>query len=135
MEEDSKKLAGAGSFGAELHLEKKAMPVDEFRQAFSDFIMSWANNMVEEGALIGHVKLIAEVDIGFLKLSVVDTDLGVEAVDQLKGKFVNGGKVKLMAAVLNIDDEQVEHALDEELEKLEESVNFHRAGHECHHEH
>ena len=135
MTENSKELAGAGSFGAELHLEQKEIPVDEFRQAFSRFIVSWADNMVNKGALIGHVKLIAEVDIGFLKLSVVDTSLGAEAVDQLKGDVVKGGKVKVMAAVLNIDDEQVEHALDEELENLEENVHFHRAGHQCHHEH
>jgi hypothetical protein len=133
MIEDSKILAGAGSYGTELHLDKRPVPVDRFRKAFNDMIMSWAER--KEGALIGHVKLIAEVNIGFLKLSVVDTTLGVEALDHLDGKTVAGGKVKVMAAVLNIDDEAVEDALNRELETLSATIHFHMAGHDCHHEH
>lgn len=135
MTDDSKVLAGAGSFGTELHLDDRAVPVERFRKAFNDLMMSWAGRMEKEGALIGHVKMIAEVDIGFLKLSVVDTTLGVEALDHLEGKNVKGGKVRLMAAVLNIDDEAVENALDMELDILSATVHFHTAGHDCHHEH
>lgn len=135
MTDDSKELAGAGSFGAELHLGKRPVPVESFRKAFNDLIMSWAGRMEKEGALIGHVKLIAEVNIGFLKLSVVDTTLGVETLDHLNGKFVEGGKVKVMAAVLNIDDEAVEDALKRELETLSTTIHFHMAGHDCDHKH
>jgi hypothetical protein len=91
--------------------------------------------MEKDGALIGHVKLIAEVNIGFLKLSLVDTTLGVEVMDHLDGKNVEGGKVKVMAAVLNIDDMAVEKALNRELETLSATIHFHMAGHGCDHKH
>lgn len=135
MSEDSKELAGAGSHGAELHLEKARVPSDVFKMALERFIMSWAKDMVSKGALIGHVKLIAEVNGGYYKLSVVDVDLGVERNDGLGDGVVTGGRIKLMAAVLNLEDEEVEGSLDKVLEDLSKVVHLHKAGHQCDHEH
>ncbi|MFA5312563.1 MAG: hypothetical protein WC375_04475 [Methanomassiliicoccales archaeon] len=135
MSEDSKELAGAGSHGAELHLDKARIPADVFRSALERFIVSWAENMESKGALIGHVKLIAEVNGGYYKLSVVDVGLGVERNDGLGGDVVTGGKIKVMAAVLNLEDEEVEGSLDEVLEGLSKEIHFHKAGHHCDHDH
>lgn len=135
MSEDSKELAGAGSHGAELHLEKARIPADVFRSALERFIVSWAENMESKGALIGHVKLIAEVNGGYYKLSVVDVGLGVERNDGLGEDVVTGGRIKIMAAVLNLEDEEVERSLDEVLEGLTKDVHFHKAGHHCDHDH
>ncbi|MCE5295550.1 MAG: hypothetical protein LLG16_00400 [Euryarchaeota archaeon] len=135
MSEDSKELAGAGSHGAELHLEKARIPADVFRSALERFIISWAKNMESKGALIGHVKLIAEVNGGYYKLSVVDVGLGVERNDGLVEDVVTGGRIKIMAAVLNLEDEEVERSLDEVLEGLTNDVHLHKAGHHCDHDH
>lgn len=91
--------------------------------------------MESKGALIGHVKLIAEVNGGYYKLSVVDVGLGVERNDGLGEDVVTGGRIKIMAAVLNLEDEEVERSLDEVLEGLTKDVHFHKAGHHCDHDH
>jgi len=135
MSEDSKELAGAGSHGTELHLEKARIPADVFKAALDRAIIAWAKDMESKGALIGHVKLIAEVGGGYYKLSVVDTELGVERNDGLSIGVVTGGKIKLMAAVLNLEDEDVEASLDKVLEDLSKEVHFHEAGHHCDHDH
>ncbi|QLH74501.1 MAG: hypothetical protein HPY73_02900 [Methanomassiliicoccales archaeon] len=135
MTEDSKKLAGAGSTGVELHLEKARVPSEIFKEALDRFIMSWAKDLEGRGALIGHVKMIAEVDLGYYKLSVVDVGLGVEKDDGLEDGNVTKGRVRIMAAVLNLDDEEVERSLEKALEGLSRDVHFHKAGHQCAHGH
>jgi len=137
MEEDSKLLARAGSHGTLLHLERLPVESELLRSSMRQFIIGWANDLEKRGAIIGHVKMIAETDIGVLKFSVVDTGLGAESVDDLKGDTVSGGSLKVMAAVLNLEDEDVEASLDQELEKLDEQIGVHRAGHhcDCKHEH
>jgi hypothetical protein len=135
VSEDSKELAGAGSHGTELHLEKSNIPTSFFKSALERFIIAWAKDMETKGALIGHVKLIAEVNGGYYKLSVVDVGLGVERNDGLGNGIVTGGKIKIMAAVLNLEDEDVERSLDEVLEGLSKDIHFHEAGHHCDHDH
>ncbi|OPY33202.1 MAG: hypothetical protein A4E32_00876 [Methanomassiliicoccales archaeon PtaU1.Bin124] len=137
MEENSKELAHAGSHGTLLHLEHLPIKSAKLRSAMKKFIVAWAKDLEDRGAVIGHVKMIAETDVGVLKYSVVDTGLGAEVVDELRGDTVKKGTVKVMAAVLNLDDEEVEASLDKELEPLDEQIGVHRAGHhcECEHEH
>jgi hypothetical protein len=135
VNEDSKELAGAGSHGTELHLEKAMIPADVFKSALERFIVAWAKDMEMKGALIGHVKMIAEVNGGYYKLSVVDVGLGVEKNDGLGDEIVTGGKIKVMAAVLNLEDEEVEGSLYEALEGLSKDIHFHEAGHHCDHDH
>lgn len=133
--EDSKLLAGAGSHGAQLHLEHLPVETELFRRSLTEFITAWSKDLERRGAVIGHVKLIAETDIGFLKISVVDTRLGPEATDELKGDLINGGSIKVMAAVLNLEDEVVEESLDQVLEDLDQKIGVHKAGHHCECEH
>ncbi|HSV41966.1 MAG TPA: hypothetical protein VLH13_00975 [Methanomassiliicoccales archaeon] len=134
MIEDTKLMSGAGSTGMELHLEPGEVQISVLRNGLSDFISAFAATLERQGALIGHVKLIAETDSGFIKMSVVDTELGVETIEETRGSIAHKGRVRVMAAVLNLTDLEVRQYPEESLEGLSRKVHLHEAGHHCHHE-
>jgi hypothetical protein len=131
--EDSKEMANAGSHGMKVELTARTpMTTRAFSELTGKMILQLSQRIQEkEDALIGHVKLFVRTDHGFLKMSVVDLDLGVETVDALgKGK-VSKGTMNLMAAVIGVDDEELEELMEHELEVFDDQMDYVITSH-CH---
>lgn len=135
MSEDSKELANAGSFGMEIHFHDNHCNRAGFIKNLGGMITHLAEALDGQGGMIGHVKLIAQSEGGFVKMSVVDTRLGVEIVDELKEEKIKKGTIKLMAVVLGLEDDAVEETIMGSLHELGGCMDYHVSGHDCHHDH
>ena len=135
MSEDSKELAHAGSFGMEVHFHDNHCKRSSFIKVLQGMILDIAEQLEAKGGMIGHIKLIAQTEAGFVKMSVVDIRLGVETVDELKGDASEMGSIKLMAVVLGLEDGTVEETVEEALTHLGGCMDYHLAGHDCDHDH
>jgi hypothetical protein len=135
MSEDSKELADAGSFGMEIHFHDNHCKRASFVNNLAGMIMNIAQELEGQGGMIGHVKLIAQTEGGFVKMSVVDIRLGVETVDELKEEKNKKGTIKLMAVVLGLKDETVEETVEGSLPHLGGCMDYHVRGHDCDHDH
>ena len=104
-----KSLAEAGTFGVEIAFKANKMSKDKFVDELGHFLMSIAKDVeARKGGLVGHVKAFAQVDDGFVRLNIVDSELGLDVGDEIKSKHVTGGTIKVMAAVVGVDDHHVE---------------------------
>jgi hypothetical protein len=135
MSEDSKELADAGSFGMEIHFHANHCKHENLVKNLAGMITNIALDLERRGGMIGHVKLIAKTEGGFVKMSVVDTRLGVETVDELKVEKNEKGTIKLMAVVIGLDDETVEETVEGSLPHLGGCMDYHVRGHDCDHDH
>jgi hypothetical protein len=135
MSEDSKELADAGSFGMEIHFHDNRCKKEGFVKNLAGMIINISLELERQGGMIGHVKLIAQTENGFVKMSVVDTRLGVETVDELREEKNKKGTIKLMAVVLGLKDETVEETVEGSLPLLAGCMDYHVRGHDCDHDH
>jgi hypothetical protein len=132
LNEDSKGLAEAGTFGVEIAF-KADMAKDKFIQELGRLLMSIAKDVESrKGGLVGHVKAFARVDDGFVRLNIVDSELGLDVGDEIKSKHVTGGTIKVMAAVVGVDDHHVEEIIENRIEDLRKVMDIEVAEHEDH---
>jgi hypothetical protein len=132
-DDDSKSLAEAGTFGAEIAFTAENMEKGRFIEELSRFLMSIAKDVESrKGGLIGHVKAFARVDEGFVRFNIVDSELGIDIGDEIKSKYVTGGTIKVMAAVVGVDDQHVEEIIEKRIEDLRKVMDIDVAEHEDH---
>jgi hypothetical protein len=136
-DDDSKSLAEAGTFGVEMAFKTDGMNKDKFIGELGHFLMSIAKDVeAQKGGLIGHVKAFAKVDDGFVRLNIVDSELGLDIGDEIRSKHVTGGSIKVMAAVVGVDDHHVEEIIENRIEDLRKVMEIEVAEHEDHdHDH
>ncbi len=132
-DDDSKSLAEAGTFGVEITFKAKSMKKDVFVGELSQFLMSIAKDVeARKGGLIGHVKAFARVDEGFVRFNIVDSELGIDIGDEIRSEHVNGGTIKVMAAVVGVDDHRVEEIIEKRIGDLSKVMDIEVADHEDH---
>lgn len=132
-DDDTKSLAEAGTFGVEIAFKANSMEKDKFVSELSQFLMSIAKDVeARKGGLIGHVKAFARVDDGFIRFNIVDSELGIDIGDEIKSQYVNGGTIKVMAAVVGVDDQRVEEIIENRIEDLSKVMDIEVAEHEDH---
>lgn len=112
-EEDSKELANAGSFGIRLDFEaKKPMAAAEISEVVGGALLKIGKELSTGGGLIGHVKAFVKAPEGFVKVNLVDLEIGYDFEDSLAGKKVAKGTMNVMAAVVGSSDEEVRDAVE-----------------------
>jgi uncharacterized protein YwlG (UPF0340 family) len=132
-DDDSKSLAEAGTFGAEIAFKADNLRKDVFVNELSGFLMSIAKDIeAQKGGLIGHVKAFARVDDGFVRLNMIDIELGIDIGDEIKSKHVTNGTIKVMAAVIGVDDHHVEEIIENRIEDLRKFLDIDVVEHEDH---
>ena len=132
MSEDTKSLAEAGTFGVEIAF-KADLAKDQFVHELGQFLMSIAKDVESrKGGLVVHVKAFARVDDGFVRLNIVDSELGLDVGDEIKSERVTGGSIKVMAAVVGVDDHHVEEIIENRIEDLRKVMDIEVAAHEDH---
>lgn len=132
----------SGSFGAEVEFRCPNIKMELFSGKMHEFILAVAKRIEgEPRALLGHAKMFAETDGGFLKLSVVDTGLGVEAINELAADRISEGRIRVMAVAIGVKDGVIEDIVKDVLSRLSPVVlcdileRAHCHDHEHHHEH
>lgn len=137
MSEDSKELADAGSFGlkADFHAHP-AIPSKELVALMEKLLKDVGTKVMEEkGMMIGHIKTFVTTPQGTLKVNLIDMDIGPETVDRLSAPTVEKGEIKFMAALVGLDDHEVEEIMEYSLEVLEDRLELEIEEHEHDHEH
>lgn len=113
MEQNSKELAEAGSFGLRLHFHpRRAMTGAELGQALGKELVNNARPLAMGGSLLGHIKAVAKTEAGFVKVSVVDLTLGPEMDTDIADEKVERGTLNIMAAVAGHTDNEVRSAME-----------------------
>jgi hypothetical protein len=117
MSEDSKAMAKAGSHGTKVIL---AGEIDSatLQEAVEMIVLSIAKRIVARRGVIGHVKAIATCDLGFVKSSVVDLELGAETTVKMAEGVASRAEANIMAVALKIDDERMARILRASLRGL-----------------
>ena len=119
MEEDSKELAQAGSYGVKLHFRARGkLDGKGLASILHKSLTLGAEGLGKEGVLLGHIKAIAMTDEGFVKVNIVDLRLGADVVDNIGKKAVENGTINLMAAVAGRSDQDVREGLERAVSAL-----------------
>ncbi len=119
MEEDSKELANAGSYGVKLHFRARGkLDGKELASILHKSLTLGAEGLVKNGVLLGHVKAIALTEKGFVKVNIVDLSLGADVEDSIGKEPVDHGTVNLMAAVAGRSDADVRRSIDKTVSVL-----------------
>lgn len=137
MSEDSKELADAGSFGlrADFHAHP-AIPSKELVTLMETLLRDVGTKVMEErGMMLGHIKAFVTTEQGTLKVNLIDMDIGPETVDRLTSPTVHKGEIKFMAALIGLDDHDVEDIMEDSIEMLEERLELEIEEHEHEHDH
>lgn len=137
MSEDSKELADAGSFGlrADFHAHP-AIPSKELVTLMETLLRDVGTKVMEErGMMLGHIKAFVTTEQGTLKVNLIDMDIGPETVDRLTSPTVHRGEIKFMAALIGLDDHDVEDIMEDSIEMLEERLELEIEEHEHEHDH
>gem|GEM_PF-845438 len=137
MNEDSKELADAGSFGlkADFHAHP-AIPSKELVALMEALIRDVGTKVTEQrGMLLGHIKAFLTTEQGTLKVNLIDMDIGPETVDRLASAAVDKGEIKFMAALVGLDDHDVEEIMEDSIQVLEERLDLDIEEHEHDHDH
>lgn len=113
IEEDSKELAEAGSYGLRLRfLPRGPMTGRELGEEMGSALLENARPLAKGGLLLGHVKSVARTGAGFVKVSVVDLRLGPELDTDLADAAVGAGTINIMAAAAGHTDLEVRRAVE-----------------------
>lgn len=113
MEEDSKAMASAGSYGRRVHFKPRGKMDGKTLASIMNAAMSQAvQNFIQGGTLLGHFKAIATTEKGFVKISLIDPVIGAEAEDTVSSKDVGEGVINIMAAMAGRTDEEVKRAVE-----------------------
>jgi len=124
-EEDSKELANAGSFGVHLNFEtERPMSAAELSELIGKGLLAIGEMLSTREGLIGHVKAFVKTSEGFIKVNLVDMDLGYDMEDSLDGKKASIGTMNIMAAVVGSKDDEVKGAIDQAVIAMSESFKF-----------
>jgi len=123
MEEDSKKMAEAGSFGLRLHFHaRRPITGTEMGKVLGKALIKSARPLTKSGFLLGHLKAVAKTNSGFVKVSVVDLTLGPEIDTDMPDKEIWDGVLNIMAAVVGHTDKEIGAAVESVVAAL--SKNF-----------
>ena len=113
MEEDSKELAHAGSYGVKVRFRARGrLDGKGLASALHKSLVLGAEGLAKEGMLLGHVKAIALTEKGYVKVNIVDLRLGADVEDAIGAQAVDGGTINLMAAVAGRSDEEVRKGME-----------------------
>ena len=123
MNEDTKVAAHAGSFGLKLLFTSPGIE----RGELADLVIGAVRSIGEDigrrhRTLIGHVKVLLSVPGGSLRVNMVDLDLGPEKEDRLPDGPIVKGEIRLMAAAVDLTDEELEEMLENSLEPLQQEL-------------
>ena len=119
MEEDSKELANAGSYGVKLHFRARGKLSGKGLATIMHKSMTLgAESLGKDGVLLGHIKAIALTEKGFVKVNIVDLRLGADVEDSIGQKLVEAGTINLMAAVAGRSDAEVRASLQRTISAL-----------------
>jgi hypothetical protein len=141
MNEDSKELADAGTFGMKVDFHAHpSIGSEELAGLMEKLLMTVGERVVEEkGFLLGHVKAFVTTPQGTVKVNLIDTELGPETLNRLTSPEVRGGEIKFMAALVGLGDGDVEEIMEESLEvldgRLELEIDKHDHDHDDHGHH
>ncbi len=133
-EENTKAAAHAGSYGMKLLFTSPGIDGGEL----ADLIIGAVRSIGDEigrrrKMLIGHVKVFISVPGGSLQVNMVDLDLGPEKNDRLPADKITEGEIRLMAAVVGLDDATLEQIIQNGLgplrHKLEMDIMAHMHEH------
>jgi hypothetical protein len=136
-DEDSKELADAGTFGlkAEFHAHP-AIASKDLIALMEKLLVDVGTKVVEErGMMLGHIKAFVSTGRGTLKINLIDMDIGPETLDRLSSPTVEKGEIKFMAALVGLDDHEVEEIMEDSLDVLEDRLELEIEEHEHDHEH
>ncbi|MDD1772203.1 MAG: hypothetical protein LUQ09_04715 [Methanomassiliicoccales archaeon] len=107
QEEDSKEMAHAGSAGVEWDLTwESGLTEEEMRQRLEEWLTLISKELIGAGPMLGHIKAIFKCKDGWMRVNLVDPRLKMDVDGDLKGA-VQGGRMKVMAALVGKNDEQV----------------------------
>jgi hypothetical protein len=124
-EEDSKELADAGSFGLKVDFETKGnIHAKELSTMMGAVLLEVAERITEDRDLIGHIKAFVKTPSGYIKLNLVDTELGVEITDTIGDAVVKSGSMNLMAAAVGTADRDIESAMRKALEPVSKKLKI-----------
>jgi hypothetical protein len=119
MEEDSKDLANAGSYGVKLHFRARGkLDGKGLASILHKSLSLGAEGLGKDGILLGHVKAIALTEKGFVKVNIVDLRLGADVEDSIGREPVDHGTVNLMAAVTGRSDADVRKGMEKTVSAL-----------------
>ncbi len=136
-DENSKELADAGTFGlkADFHAHP-AIASKDLVALMERLLKDVGTRVVEEkGMLLGHIKAFVTTDRGTLKINLIDMDLGPETLDRLSSPTVERGEIKFMAALVGLEDHEVEDIMEDSLGILENRMELEIEVHEHEHDH
>lgn len=136
-DESSKELADAGTFGlkADFHAHP-AIASKDLVALMERLLKDVGTRVVEEkGMLLGHIKAFVTTDRGTLKINLIDMDLGPETLDRLSSPTVERGEIKFMAALVGLEDHEVEDIMEDSLDILENRMELEIEVHEHEHDH
>jgi hypothetical protein len=136
-DENSKELADAGTFGlkADFHAHP-AIASKDLVALMEKLLKDVGTKVVEEkGMMLGHIKAFVTADRGTLKVNLIDMDLGPETLDRLSSPTVEKGELKFMAALVGLEDHEVEEIMEDSLDILEDRLELEIEEHEHDHEH
>jgi hypothetical protein len=122
MAEDSKAMARAGSHGMKIELTGE-ISATSLQETLEGLVLTIGKRVTSRGGVIGHIKAIATCDLGFVKSSVVDMDLGPETTVKMKEGTTDKAEMNLMAVALKIDDDRMARILKAALRKLPEGID------------
>jgi hypothetical protein len=122
MAEDSKAMARAGSHGVKVELTGD-INAASLQETLETIVLTVGKRVVSRRGVIGHIKAIAKCDLGFVKSSVVDMDLGPETTVNMKEGTTDKAEMNLMAVALKIDDDRMARILKAALRTLPEGID------------
>lgn len=137
MSENSKELADAGTFGlkADFHAHPAISP-PELIGLMEGMLKSVGQKVMEaKGFLLGHIKAFVTTPRGTLKVNLIDIDLGPEVLDRLGPDSIDSGEIKFMAALVGLEDEDVEEIMEDSLEILDGRLELEMEEHNHDHDH
>ncbi|MEI6795333.1 MAG: hypothetical protein WCK39_00565 [Methanomassiliicoccales archaeon] len=132
MSEDSKAMAHAGSHGMKVTLTGQ-IDAASLQKTLEAIVLAIGKRVVARRGVIGHIKAIASCDLGFVKSSIVDLDLGPETTVKMQTGSTDHAEMNLMAVALKIDDDRMARVLKASLRTLPEGfhaeIEEHAHGH------
>jgi len=124
-EEDSKELANAGSYGARAHFEAKGrLTGDDLGKIVGANLLEMARDVSARGGMVGHLKAFVRLPGGFLKVNVVDQELGADISGTAGASLVTSGTMNVMVVAIGIDDCQAKEVLESGLKGLDGRVRI-----------
>jgi len=118
MNEDSKELARGGSSGMMWDVRfREGIEASALKEELIAWIEHIAASLARNGRMMGHLKAVFRCDQGWVSLNLVDPRLGTDCRLSLVGPVISG-RIKVMAALLGMDDRSIREGIVEGTERF-----------------